>query len=99
MLVSTPFRKQVESRMGYEGGKIILGNSEFPIELTSLNIQDFDMILGMDFLTKFNAITNCQMKIVELQSDNGVWERFRGQGGVGRTKWITTLKVVRMLEK
>ena len=37
-LVSTPFGKQVESHTGYESGRIILGDSEFSVELTSLNI-------------------------------------------------------------
>ena len=71
-----PFGETSKSRTGYKGGKTILGNSKFPVELISLNIQDFDIILGMDFLTKFNARINYQTKIFELQSDNGVWERW-----------------------
>jgi len=38
MIVSTPFGKQVESCKGYEGGRIILGDSEFSVELTFLDI-------------------------------------------------------------
>lgn len=99
MIVSTPFGRQVETYIGYGDGRIILGNNEFPVELTSLDIQDFDIILGMDFLTKYNAKINCQAKIVELQADDGTWEKFRGQNGSGRIKWITALKAVRMLRK
>ncbi|XP_052172278.1 uncharacterized protein LOC127788207 [Diospyros lotus] len=84
---------------GYGDGRIILGNNEFPVELTSLDIQDFDIILGMDFLTKYNAKINCQEKTVELQADDGTWEKFRGQDGSGRIKWITALKAVKMLGK
>jgi len=77
----------------------VLGSSRFPVKLTSLDIQDFDIILGIDFLTKYNAKINCQAKTVELQANDGTWEKFRGQNGSRRTKWITAPKAVRMLEK
>ncbi|XP_052206818.1 uncharacterized protein LOC127811150 [Diospyros lotus] len=98
IIVSTPFGRQVETYTGYGDGWIVLGNNEFPVKLTSLDIQDFDIILGMDFLTKYNAKINCYLT-VELQADDGTWEKFRGQNGSGRIKWITALKVVRMLGK
>ncbi|XP_052198269.1 uncharacterized protein LOC127805556 [Diospyros lotus] len=99
MNVSIPFGRQVETYIGYGDERIVLGNNEFPVELTSLDIQDFDIILGMDFLTKYNAKINCQAKTVELQADDGTWEKFRGQNRSGRIKWIIALKAVRMLEK
>ena len=55
MLVATPLGKQVKTSTGYKKGKLELGNSEFSLELTSLDIQDFDMILGMVFLSTYKA--------------------------------------------
>lgn len=59
MLVATPLGKQVETSMGYREGRVELGNSKFALKLTSLEIQDFDMILGMDFLSKYKARIDC----------------------------------------
>ena len=68
MIVATPLGKQLKTYIGYKGGKIVLGNGEFAIELTLLEIQDFNIILEMDFfLSKYNAKIGCQAKIVELQ--------------------------------
>lgn len=69
------------------------------VELTSLEIQDFDLILGMDFLSKYNAKVDCQTKLVNLQGDNGIWERFRGQSDEEGIKRISALKVIKMWEK
>ena len=99
MIVSTPFGRKVGTYTGYGDGWIVLGNSEFPVELTFLDIKDFDIILGIDFLTEYNAKINCQAKAVELQADDGTWEKFQGQNESRRTKWITTPKAIRMLKK
>ncbi|XP_052209182.1 uncharacterized protein LOC127812702 [Diospyros lotus] len=98
MLVATPLGKQVKTSTGYREGKVELGDSEFALELTSLEIQDFDMILGMDFLSKYKARIDCQTKIVELQNNQGSWEKFRGQESDKKIKWITALKAIKMLE-
>jgi len=60
----------VETCTGFRDGRILLGDSEFRVELMSLEIQDFDLILGMDFLSKHNAKVDCQTKVVDLQSDD-----------------------------
>jgi len=66
MIVAIPLGKQVRTYTDYKDGWILLGNNEFMVELTSLGIQDFDLILGMDFLSKHNAKIDCQAKIVDL---------------------------------
>ena len=55
MIVATFLGKQVKTCMGYKDGKIVLGNSKFVVEFKLLEIQDFDIIFGMDFLSKYNC--------------------------------------------
>ena len=49
----------------------MLGDNKFWVELTSLEFQDFDLILGMDFLSKYDAKIDCLTKTVDLRGDNG----------------------------
>jgi len=48
--------------------KIQIGQIEFLVDLILLEIQDFDMILGIDYLTKYNAMMNCKVRIVNLKN-------------------------------
>ena len=66
MVIVTPLGKQVETYMGFRDGRILLGDNEFRVELMSLEIQDFNLILGMDFLSKHNAKVDYQAKVVDL---------------------------------
>ena len=99
MIVTIHLGKQVKTRTSFRNKKILIGNSEFQINLTSLEIQDFDLILGMVFLSKYNARVDYLSKIMELQDDWGNQRRFQGYNGIKRTKWITTLKATRLIEK
>ncbi|XP_052204037.1 uncharacterized protein LOC127809313 [Diospyros lotus] len=98
MVIATPLNKEMETRLGYKDGKISFGNGEWAIELISLDIQDFDLILGMDFLSKYNAKVDCRRKVVSLQDECGTWVKFRGQDSIGEIKRITVLKAIRMME-
>ncbi|XP_052173738.1 uncharacterized protein LOC127789029 [Diospyros lotus] len=98
MMIATPLNKEMETRLGYKDGKISFGNGEWAIELISLDIQDFDLILGMDFLSKYNAKVDCRRKVVSLQYECGTWVKFRGQDSIREIKQITALKAIRMME-
>ncbi|KAG8485968.1 hypothetical protein CXB51_019316 [Gossypium anomalum] len=43
----------------------------FPADLMLLPFDEFDVILGMDWLTLHNAIINCKEKVIELKCENG----------------------------
>ena len=62
MIVATPLGKQMETCTKYEKERIMLRDNEFWVELTSLEFQDFDLILGMDFLSKYDTRIDCQTK-------------------------------------
>ncbi|XP_017624983.1 uncharacterized protein LOC108468612 [Gossypium arboreum] len=43
----------------------------FPAELMLLPLDEFDVVLGMNWLTVHDAIVNCRLKIIELKCENG----------------------------
>ncbi|KAA3469878.1 Retrotransposon protein [Gossypium australe] len=44
----------------------------FPANLMLLQFDEFDIILGMDWLTLHNTIVNCKRKSIDLRSQNGL---------------------------
>ncbi|XP_073030654.1 uncharacterized protein [Primulina eburnea] len=66
--VATPARKTTETHKVYRNCKICISNQTFEVELIQLNMVEFDIILGMDWLAKNHAILDCQKKDIRLQT-------------------------------
>ena len=49
---------------------LIIGGSCFPGDLMLLPFDEFDVILGMDWLTVHDAIVNCKRKTIDLRCVN-----------------------------
>ena len=43
----------------------------FPADVMLLPFDEFDVILGMDWLILHDAIVNCRQKVMELKCENG----------------------------
>ncbi|XP_073017316.1 uncharacterized protein [Primulina eburnea] len=66
--VATPASKTIETHKVYRNCKICICNQTFEMELIQLNMVEFDIILGMDWLAKNHAIVDCQKKDIRLQT-------------------------------
>ncbi|XP_052193851.1 uncharacterized protein LOC127802184 [Diospyros lotus] len=98
MIVATPIGKSLETSSGYKDRKIQIGEVEFLVDLILLEFQDFDVILGIDFLAKYNATLDCKAKTVYLKSgDSNI--KFRGQKRASDRKWISALKAKKLLRQ
>ena len=51
--------ESVVCRHVYRGCELELGGQKLEVDLVPLPLQMFDMILGMDFLTKYQALVDC----------------------------------------
>ena len=51
----------------YRNCLIVIQAREFLADLITLPFREFDLILGMDWLTKHRAIVNCRQKTVVLR--------------------------------
>ena len=52
---------------------------EFPGDLIELSFREFDVILGMDWLSRHQVVVNCRMKRVTLRTLSGKEVTFIGE--------------------
>ena len=78
MVVSIPNGDTMISERIVPGSRLVIQNKDFPADLIVLGIHDFDIVLGMDWLSKHRATLDCYKKEVRLvrQEEPGVI--FRG---------------------
>ena len=51
----------------YENYSLVIHDREFSVDLIALPFHKFDLILGMDWLSKHQAIVDCDKKAVVLK--------------------------------
>ena len=51
----------------YKYCPLVIHDREFSVDLIALPFHEFDLILGMDWLSKHQAIVNCDKKTVVLK--------------------------------
>ena len=64
MVVSLPTGDLRIANRVYRGSKVTIASHEFEADLIVLDIHDFDIILGMDWLAKHRATVDCYRKEV-----------------------------------
>ena len=67
MHVTSPLGHSVSVNSVYRNCPIVIQAREFLVDLITLPFQEFDLILGMDWLTKHRAIVDCGQKTVVLR--------------------------------
>ena len=67
MHVTSPLGHNVTVNSVYRNCPIVIQAREFLIDLITLPFREFDLILGMDWLTKYRAIVDCGQKTVVLR--------------------------------
>ena len=59
LIVATPMRVSVVTSKMIRGCLVMISYREMPIDLVFLDLQDFDVILGMDWLASYHAFVDC----------------------------------------
>ena len=78
MVVSVPNGDTMISEMIVLGSRLVIQNKDFPADLIVLGIHDFDIVLGMDWLSKHRATLDCYKKEVRLVRPEEPGVIFRG---------------------
>ena len=71
ILVTNPLRHSVIVNKVYRDCPIRIREYEFPGDLIELSFRAFDVILGMDWLSRHQVVVDFRMKIVTLRTPNG----------------------------
>ena len=65
LLVTSPPGHSVRVNHVYKNCPLLVHDREFSVDLIALPFHEFDLILGMDWLSKHRAIVDCDKKIVK----------------------------------
>ncbi|XP_052487983.1 uncharacterized protein LOC128041722 [Gossypium raimondii] len=69
--VTNPLRQSVIVNSVCRNCPLKVKDCEFPTDLMFLPFREFDVILGMDWLTKHDAVVNCREKRIDLKCQTG----------------------------
>ena len=67
MLVNSPLGHSARVNRVYKNCHLMTHDREFSTDLLALPFHEFDIILGMDWLSKHRAIVDCDKKTVRLK--------------------------------
>ncbi|GKF48178.1 putative reverse transcriptase domain-containing protein, partial [Tanacetum coccineum] len=85
--------KSVEVDRVIRDCKLELGNSLFTIDLISLGHGSFDVIVGIDWLSRNKAVIVCNEKVVEIPLESGEALRVHGERTLGLDKTLMNANV------
>ena len=98
LTVTKPVGKQVECSTYYPSCTVKIDGVTFPADLILLDIPDFDVISGMDWLSDQHATMDCFNKTISFKLDGTSSKvKFHGEKRVSQASLISTLSTVKLL--
>ena len=76
---------------------VVVSEREMSVDLVVLDMIDYDVILGMDFLSKYGAIIDCKAKVVSFQPLGEEQFTFTGDRCSSQKMFISTMKARKWL--
>ena len=99
MRVSFPAGDSLVSYRVAIDSRVLIGGQEFPVDLVALYMRDFDVVLGMDWLSLYRATLDCYNKEVKLHRPGELEVKFRGIRRELSSSMISSMAVQRMMRK
>ena len=79
--------------------RVLIEGQEFPADLVALDMRDFDVVRGMDWLSRHRATLDCYKKEVKLHRPGKLEVKFRGIRRELSSSMIFAMATQRMLRK
>ena len=99
MHVTSPLGHSIGVNSIYKNCPIVIQAREFLADLITLPFQEFDLILGMDWLSKHQAIVDCGQKIVVLRSSDQTEVIIQGIRSSAMSNVISSMQARRFMRK
>ena len=99
MRVSLPVGDPLVSDRVVIDSRVLIGGQEFPADLVALDMRDFDVVLGMDLLSRHRATLDCYTKEVKLHRPGKLEVKFMGIRRELSSSMISAMVAQRMLHK
>ncbi|XP_070004402.1 uncharacterized protein LOC142163410 [Nicotiana tabacum] len=97
--VSTPIGESVVTRCIYRGCPVKVHHHLTIADLVELEMLDFDVIMGMDWLESCYAKVGCRTKIVSFEFPGEPVLEWKGDVVAPRGRFISYLKSIKMISK
>ncbi|XP_070008646.1 uncharacterized protein [Nicotiana sylvestris] len=97
--VSTPVGDSVIAKQVYRGCKIVVYGRSTVADLIELDMVEFDIIMGMDWLASCHANVDCKAKIVRFQFPGEPVLEWKVNTASSRGRFISYLKARKMIRK
>lgn len=79
LVVTTPVGNNVLAKSVYYSCDVSIEGKVLPADLVVLNMVDFDVILGMDWLSLHHATVDCHNKVVKFKPPGEATFSFQGE--------------------
>ncbi|KAL5560311.1 hypothetical protein UlMin_036522 [Ulmus minor] len=76
---------------------VLVSDRELYVDLIMLDLHDYDVILGMDFLSKYNATIECRHRRVVFRPTEGDEFSYVGEGGRSHKVIISSMRARKLL--
>ena len=97
--VSTPVGKPLVVDRVYRSCLISLGGYETWVDLIILGMVDFDVILGMDWISPYHAVLDCNAKTVTLAMPGILRVEWKSASGSYPSKVISFIHAQKLVER
>ena len=97
MVVSVPNGDSMISEMIVPGSKLVIQSKDFPEDLIVLGIHDFNIVLGMDWLSKHRATLDFyekEVRLVRPEEPSVIFRRIRRKIAPSLINSMTTSKML-----
>jgi len=98
-IIGTPLGETMEINVVFEGVRININGCELELDLIPLELSDFDIILGINWMGRNKARLYCFIKTVTLQRAIGETIVFKGERISNPTNIISIMDARKLLKK
>ncbi|XP_074361501.1 uncharacterized protein LOC141701756 [Apium graveolens] len=99
MSIATPMGNYVIISDAYRECLIVVGDRNYKVNLLPMEMHDFEIILGMDWLSEHRATIDCQGKMAIFGDADKPEFVYQGSQPKGKVKLISALKASKLLSK
>ena len=99
MRVSLPAGDPLLADIVVKDSRVLIGGQEFLADLVALDMRDFDVVLGMDWLSHHKSTLDCYKKEVKLNRPEKLEVKFRGLRRELSSYMISAMTTQKMLHK
>ena len=99
MRVSLPAGDSLFSDRVVKDSRVLIGGQKFPADLVALDMRDFDVVLGMDWLSRHRATLDCYKKEVKFHRLGKLEVKLRGIRRELSSNIISAMAAQRILRK